>query len=277
MEYLLQYYLELAQELKLISYWSCIRPWKHASAYVEFKVYKTIQLAGMSSKNYDYRYNSNYEKIDNYLVIHIQKDALKLIDPIFIRWTCNVCNGMNRIEESKCTCCESVQERSCNPNNMDEYVLDYVVACFNDQAKSIVKHTDRKSHRFKVSYTIRTENKTKTKNKKVIQMPYLIEHGIDGFNLSDPHDGYSFMVPSKLLIDEDNPLGYRMNVPLQELNEDYSIYKYKTKEGLNPELLCRLFGIKSDSAQKLSPKHIIPYEEPFITCTKLVDLDNYIS
>ena len=108
-------------------------------------------------------------------------------------------------------------------------------------------------------------------------MPYLIEHAIDGFNLTNHNDEYSFMVPSKLLIDEDNPLGYRMRVPLHELNKDYSIYKYETKEGLHPELLCHLFGIKSDSVDKLSPKHIVPYEEPTIRCTKLVDLDNYIS
>jgi hypothetical protein len=272
--YLLKYYLELAQEKKLMSYWSSIRPWKHADGYAEFKVYKIIQLVGLSSKNYDYRYNPNYGKIDNYLVVHIQKAAIKLIDPIFLRWTCNVCNGLNCIEESKCTCCDSAQDSSCNPKNMDEYVSDFVVACFNDQAKTRAKHTDGKSHGFKVSYTIRTENKPK---RKIKQMPYLIEHGIDGFNLCNSYDGYSFMVPSKLLIDEDNPLEYRMNVPLLELNKDYSIYKYETKEGLNPELLCCLFGIKSDSAEKLSPKHIIPYGEPFITSTKLVDLDNYIS
>jgi hypothetical protein len=108
-------------------------------------------------------------------------------------------------------------------------------------------------------------------------VPYLIKHEIDGFNLSNHRDGFSFMVPSKLLINKDNLLEYRKNVPLRELNEDYTIYKYETNVGLHPELLCRILGIKSDSVEELSPKHIIPYEEPSIRCTKLVDLDNYIS
>jgi hypothetical protein len=93
------------------------------------------------------------------VIVHLQKTAIKLIDPKFIRWSRNVCNGLNRIEETKCTGCEAAQGRSFNPNNMDAYISDYVVACFNDQAKTIVKNdSDGKYNSFKVSYIIRSEN-----------------------------------------------------------------------------------------------------------------------
>ena len=266
--FLLKNYLELAEQNRLISYWSSISPWKDGKNYDEFNQYQKVALGGLQSKYYSYKYNPNYQKIDNYLTVHITKDAIKLIDPLFIRWICKRCNGMNHTKVHDCTYCKLVQDQSSNPFNTNNYELDYIVACYNDQAKSTI------GTNFDLCYFLPIDDYERTSKKK--RVPYLIAHNIDGFNFHIPSDGYSFLVPSKLVVNKKKVLQYRTYITVEELESDFSNYKYKTKEGVSRNILCEIFS-HSGSDKKLEQAHMMDYKEPSIQSTELVNIEEYLS
>ena len=265
--FLLKNYLELAERNRLISYWSSIRPWKDCSANDEFNQYQKVVLGGLQSKYYSYKYNPNYQKIDNYLIVYITKDAIKLIDPLFIRWICKWCNGMNHTKVHDCTYCKLVQDESSDPFNTNNYESDYIVACFKDQAKSTI------GTRFHIVWKCSIDDYERTYKKKSV--PYLIAHNIDGFNLHTS-DGYSYLIPSNLVVNEGKVSQYRTNIYVKELESDFSNYKYKTKEGVSRKILCEIFS-DSGSDKKLEQAHMMDYKEPSIQSTEWVNIEEYLS
>ena len=105
---------------------------------------------------------------------------------------------------------------------------------------------------------------------------YKLTDNIDFFTVSNIDEGYSYSIPSQLLINPKKTTQYLTQIDSKRISTQFQIYKYTTKYGIPREIIYDILLLQQPNIDLSDSEKICEYCHPSTKSTSVADIKKYM-